>query len=43
MSWNPALDPGNPDDVGLDAIETVIVPRARDLERKTDLDWRKPR
>ncbi|WP_136684460.1 pirin family protein [Falsirhodobacter xinxiangensis] len=31
MSWNPALDPGCPDDVGMDAIETLIVPRARDL------------
>ncbi|HEV7456434.1 MAG TPA: pirin family protein [Roseococcus sp.] len=31
MSWNPALEPGCPDDVGLDAIETLIIPRARDL------------
>ncbi|MFN0191386.1 MAG: pirin family protein [Aestuariivirga sp.] len=31
MSWNPALTPGCPDDVGVDAIETLIVPRARDL------------
>ncbi|GHG33492.1 pirin family protein [Paracoccus aerius] len=31
MSWNPALDPGCPDDVGIDAIETLIIPRARDL------------
>ena len=31
MSWNPTLDPGCPDDVGVDAIETLIVPRARDL------------
>ncbi|MBB3898551.1 pirin family protein [Roseococcus suduntuyensis] len=31
MSWNPALEPGCPDDVGTDAIETLIVPRARDL------------
>lgn len=31
MSWNPAIDPGCPDEVGLDAIETLIVPRARDL------------
>ena len=31
MSWNPALTPGSPDDIGLDAIETVIIPRARDL------------
>ncbi|UHD46039.1 pirin family protein [Aureimonas altamirensis] len=31
MSWNPAIDPGCPDEVGLDAIETLIVPRSRDL------------
>ena len=31
MSWNPTLDPGCPDDVGIDAIETLIVPRARDI------------
>ncbi len=31
MSWNPAIDPGYPDEVGLDAIETLIVPRAVDL------------
>ena len=31
MSWNPALDPGYPDTVGVDAIETLIVPRARDI------------
>ena len=31
MSWNPTLDPGCPDDVGADAIETLIVPRARDI------------
>ncbi len=31
MSWNPTLDPGCPDDIGIDAIETLIVPRARDL------------
>lgn len=31
MSWNPSIDPGCPDDVGMDAIETLIVPRARDL------------
>ena len=31
MSWNPALSPGDPDAVGAEAIETVIVPRARDL------------
>lgn len=31
MSWNPALAPGCPDDIGIDAIETLIIPRARDL------------
>ncbi|SDD80294.1 hypothetical protein SAMN05421538_102463 [Paracoccus isoporae] len=31
MSWNPTLTPGNPDEIGLDSIETVIVPRARDI------------
>jgi redox-sensitive bicupin YhaK (pirin superfamily) len=31
MSWNPSIEPGCPDEVGLDAIETLIVPRARDL------------
>jgi hypothetical protein len=31
MSWNPALDPTLPDSTNLGAIETVIVPRARDL------------
>lgn len=31
MSWNPALEPGCPDAVGVDAIKTLIVPRARDL------------
>jgi len=31
MSWNPALDPGCPDEVGVDAIETLIIPRSRDL------------
>lgn len=31
MSWNPALTPGCPDEVGADAIETLIIPRARDL------------
>ena len=32
MSWNPALDPAIPvTDADIDAIETVIVPRARDL------------
>lgn len=31
MSWNPALDPTCPMGDDIDAIETVIVPRARDL------------
>ncbi|MFK7762923.1 MAG: pirin family protein [Roseobacter sp.] len=31
MSWNPALDPDCPIGDAIDAIETVIVPRARDL------------
>jgi redox-sensitive bicupin YhaK (pirin superfamily) len=31
MSWNPALDPTIPIGDAVDRIETVIVPRARDL------------
>lgn len=31
MSWNPSLEPGCPDAVGVDAIETLIIPRAHDL------------
>ncbi|MBD8909055.1 pirin family protein [Methylorubrum zatmanii] len=31
MSWNPALEPGCPNTVDIDAIETLIVPRAHDL------------
>lgn len=31
MSWNPILDPDYPTGDGVDSIETVIVPRARDL------------
>jgi hypothetical protein len=31
MSWNPALDPVCPEGDTADAIETVIIPRARDL------------
>ena len=31
VSWNPALDPHIPLGDAVDAIETVIVPRARDL------------
>ena len=31
MSWNPALDPHCPLGDGVDAIDTLIIPRARDL------------
>jgi len=31
MSWNPSLEPVIPEGSAVDAIETVIVPRARDL------------
>lgn len=31
MSWNPGIEPGCPDEIGIDSIETLIVPRARDL------------
>ncbi len=31
MSWNPALDPDCPTGDAIDGIETVIVPRAREL------------
>ena len=31
MSWNPALEPQCPDAGKLDDIETLIIPRARDL------------
>ena len=31
MSWNPFLDPAIPMGDALDAIEAVIVPRARDI------------
>ncbi|NNF71370.1 MAG: pirin family protein [Rhodobacteraceae bacterium] len=31
MSWNPALDPDCPAGDAVDAIETLIIPRARDL------------
>ncbi len=31
MSWNPSLEPHCPQDTRLDAIETLIVPRAHDL------------
>ena len=31
MSWNPCLEPTCPSGQAIDAIETLIVPRARDL------------
>ena len=31
MSWNPLLDPQNPDPTNMDSIDTIIVPRARDI------------
>ncbi|HMO04999.1 MAG TPA: pirin family protein [Kiritimatiellia bacterium] len=31
MSWNPALQPVCPDEGAIDAIETLIIPRSRDL------------
>lgn len=31
MSWNPLLTPGMPGEVSPDAIETLIIPRARDI------------
>jgi redox-sensitive bicupin YhaK (pirin superfamily) len=31
MSWNPTLEPHCPDASMMDAIETVIIPRARDV------------
>lgn len=31
MSWNPALSPGCPDATSLDSIETLIIPRSRDI------------
>ncbi len=31
MSWNPCMEPACPDAASMDAIETTIVPRARDL------------
>jgi redox-sensitive bicupin YhaK (pirin superfamily) len=31
MSWNPAIAPACPEDGGLDAIDTLIIPRSRDL------------
>jgi redox-sensitive bicupin YhaK (pirin superfamily) len=31
MSWNPCFEPGCPDATTLESIETLIVPRARDI------------
>ncbi|HMP89866.1 MAG TPA: pirin family protein [Kiritimatiellia bacterium] len=31
MSWNPAMEPVCPDATNIDAIETLIIPRSRDL------------
>ena len=31
MSWNPAMEPHCPQTADVDAIETLIIPRARDL------------
>jgi redox-sensitive bicupin YhaK (pirin superfamily) len=31
MSWNPSIEPHYPDTGSIDAIETLIIPRARDL------------
>ncbi len=31
MSWNPTINPTCPDRTSLDTIETLIIPRARDL------------
>ncbi len=31
MSWNPLLDTQNPDPTNMDSIDTIIVPRARDI------------
>ncbi|MDN3519566.1 hypothetical protein QWY84_18310 [Aquisalimonas lutea] len=30
MSWNPALTPGCPETIGVDAVETLMIPRAYD-------------
>ena len=32
MSWNPTIEPHCPDASTMDAIETIIVPRARDID-----------
>ena len=31
MSWNPTIEPQCPDAGNLDAIDTLIIPRARNL------------
>ncbi|MFK7891007.1 MAG: hypothetical protein AB8B63_09365 [Granulosicoccus sp.] len=31
MSWNPTIEPQCPDAGDVDSIETLIVPRSRDL------------
>ncbi len=31
MSWNPTLEPHCPEDLTADSVETLIIPRARDL------------
>lgn len=31
MSWNPAVNPRCPDEIDTDVIETLIIPRSRDL------------
>ena len=31
MSWNPCFEPGCPDETKLESIETLIIPRARDI------------
>jgi hypothetical protein len=43
MSWNPALDPSIPIGDAVDAIETVIVPRARDLGKSVSVSMQKAR
>ena len=36
MSWNPALAPGCPDEIGFDAIETLAPIRSSALARSTE-------
>lgn len=40
MSWNPALDPECPTGDAVDAIDTTIIPRARDFELRRALPAR---